>query len=266
MSAPPTPAPAGPRPDVVAILDHCRRATATWPDTSIVGQPEVSDRGVRVRLVSWPRTQAAAFRLRTLGYRVEIRSRPLQREVGEALLVTGWHAEALRNRLARVTEWLCDLEAAHRDLADKALNAYRFYIDEQGLSEEDARLRVLRDYHRDAAAPSDDDAPPQRLTLVQRVCPPIADEEIARSDGELRELLTAISAGQRAVHGLFSDYPDTIDAAIQMFREYRDRHSTDEDTDDELAARALIEVAEGCAARYDVAEADVEAALAVREA
>ena len=67
------------------VASACRRATARDSGVPVLGDPEVTPAGIRVRLSSWPRQQEALAALRLLGYQVAGEGR--DGEHGAALVV-----------------------------------------------------------------------------------------------------------------------------------------------------------------------------------
>lgn len=98
--------------DDKAILAACR-AAAHSHGQPVLGSADITARGVRIRLSSWPRQQEALTALRTLGYAAGDDSGLPGTEHGEVLLVTGWDEQILAARVDRLERAVRELETEH---------------------------------------------------------------------------------------------------------------------------------------------------------
>lgn len=228
------------------IVRACRVATAHNHGRAVL-EAVASERGVRVRLSSWPRQQEALRDLWALGYAAVPDSRPIGVEHGEAVLVTGWDWALLTNRVTRLETAIRDMTAVGGRVAADALDSYRLGVDELGLHDGDARRRAVEGARGEVAR-----APGR----VGHVSAPVDPADLDRAAGELRRLLARVAAAETALSRMERDHAAVADAVIGLFLEYRDVPGY---VDEELAAaKALAEVGEGLGALRELAGAETD--------
>jgi hypothetical protein len=233
------------RPAPDAILAVCRRSTQHIRGQTVY-EATITDRGVRVRLSSWPRQQQALRVLRDLGYAAIEDDRPPGTEHGSALLVTSWDLPALAARAERLEAAIRVMEKEFFEVTDTAIHDFREQVDKHGLAEDAAATHTIDRARRTVA---------ERPDPAGYVSMPISAADLAAATNEAAELLIRVQAGEIALGRLQDTHAPIAEAAIGLYQEYRHLHGC---SDEEAAAKALTEVVEGLRAVHEIGQDETE--------
>lgn len=192
------------------IVSACRLATARSSGVHVL-DAEVTPAGVQVRLSSRPRQQEALAALLLLGYQVAGDSRGGGH--GAALVVAGWDAGLLAERVARLENAGRWFDRGARDLAAGAISRFTELEGTRRLSEASARERAASEAGQVAQDPYPDG---------RHVSAPVAGEDLLRAAGETQALLSRASRGEDAAAAAGARAQQLADTAIRLFTSYRD--------------------------------------------
>ena len=192
------------------IARACRHATTHNSGVTVLGEPEVTPAGTRIRLSSWPRQQEALSALRLLGYQVAEDSR--DGEHGAALVVTGWDTAWLTRRAVRLEEAVRNLDRSAPERATAAISRFIGLEAAEGLGEASARERVTTEAGRAARRPY-----PDHL----HASAPVDGDDLLHAGREVGVLLAQVSHGEDAIAAAGARAEQLADTAIRLFICYR---------------------------------------------
>jgi hypothetical protein len=153
----------------------------------------------------------------------------------------------LAAQVERLEHTVRDLERDTVERAERALTRYRTLTDESDLDPDTAVDRVVSETRRAVGE--------QPGTQYRYVTVEIDDDDRRRASGEFRRLLDRVAAAELALTRLGRESERAAEAAIGLFREYRDVHGRD---DEAAAAQALRDISEATQASHDLAVYDID--------